>query len=675
MAKYKKLGEQDIANLVDANIKQAVGYFDSKLSTERQRVMEHYTAKLPHPHHDGNSKYVSQDVYNAVESMKASLLEVFASGRKIVSFTPQNPEDVEPARIASEYVDYVLFRQNEGYMLFSDIIQDGLMSRIGVAKVYWQDEIEPVEQDFEGTVESLDVLLADEAYDVKEVSIPDEKGQITATVIFNKNNSKVVVDQIAPEEFIVEPRGVDLHSMNFMAHRSSRTKSELIKMCFDKKKVENIGTSEGTADLETDPEHLARFENVGADLLNVGKDYQEQVKHILVYEAYINMDIEGTGVAKRYKVCKAGTQILDVEEVGELPFVHFCPLPIPHSFYGSNFGKRVIDIQNARSILTRSILDHAIISNNPRYIVTKGGLVNPRELMNNKVGGLVNVTRPDAIQPLPQASLNPFVFQTLNVLQDNLENTTGVSSLSQGLNKDAVSKQNSAAMVEQLANLSMQRQKIIARNFANQFVRPLFEKIYRLIVMNEDREKIIDVAGNWIEVNPKTWIESRNAYVDLHLGYGENEKEAQKLLGLHDFMSKDQALQPIYSLQNRYSMMKNILEKNGIKNTAEFLTDPSTLPPPQPNPQEQLQQQMQMKAMELQERQTAIGEQKIQIQAEEAADKQDLAEQKAEFEAALKSDQQDLRERQQAHKEEINKKELELANKTDDVRAIASPTG
>ena len=119
----------------------------------------------------------------------------------------------------------------------------------------------------------------------------------------------------------------------------------------------------------------------------------------------------------------------------ELPFVHFCPLPVPHSFYGSSFGKRVIDIQNARSILTRSILDHAIISNNPRYTVTKGGLVNPRELMNNKVGGLVNVTRPDAIQPLPQASLNPFVFQTLNVLQDDLENTTGVSRLSQDYQK------------------------------------------------------------------------------------------------------------------------------------------------------------------------------------------------------------------------------------------------
>ena len=313
MAKYKKLSEQDISTLVDANIKQAVGYFDSKLSTERQRVMEHYTAKLPFPHHDGNSKFISQDVYNAVESMKASLLEVFASGRKIVSFTPQNPEDVEPARIASEYVDYVLFRQNEGYMLFSDIIQDGLMSRIGVCKVYWQDEVEPIEQEFEGTVESLDVLLADEAYDVKEVTQPDENGEISATVIFNKNKSQLHIDQIAPEEFIVEPRGVDLHSMNFMAHRSRRTKSELLKMGFDKKKVESIGSYEGSADLETDPEHLARFENVGADMLNVGKDYQEQVKTVLVYEAYINMDVEGTGVAKRYKVCKAGTTILDVE--------------------------------------------------------------------------------------------------------------------------------------------------------------------------------------------------------------------------------------------------------------------------------------------------------------------------------------------------------------------------
>ena len=60
--------------------------------------------------------------------------------------------------------------------------------------------------------------MADDAYEVKDLSTPNvDTGEITATVIFNKDKSQVVIDPVAPEEFIVEPRGVDLHSMNFMA--------------------------------------------------------------------------------------------------------------------------------------------------------------------------------------------------------------------------------------------------------------------------------------------------------------------------------------------------------------------------------------------------------------------------------------------------------------------------
>ena len=59
-------------------------------------------------------------------------------------------------------------------------------------------------------------------------------------------------------------------------------------------------------------------------MLNVGKDYQDQVKSVLVYEAYINIDKDGTGEAKDTKVTKAGNQVLDCQECMELPFVHFC---------------------------------------------------------------------------------------------------------------------------------------------------------------------------------------------------------------------------------------------------------------------------------------------------------------------------------------------------------------
>ena len=36
-------------------------------------------------------------------------------------------------------------------------------------------------------------------------------------------------------------------------------------------------------------------------------------------------------------------------------------------------------------------------------------------------------------------------------------------------------------------------------------------------------------------------------------------------------MSQDMGLQAMYTPQNRYSMMKTILEKNGIKNVADFI--------------------------------------------------------------------------------------------------------
>ena len=70
------------------------------------------------------------------------------------------------------------------------------------------------------------------------------------------------------------------------------------------------------------------------------------------------------------------------------------------------------------------------------------------------------------------------------------------------LNKDAISKQNSAAMVEQLATMSQQRQKIIARNFANGFLKPLYQLMYQLVVENEPEGKIVEIAGDYVQVSP-----------------------------------------------------------------------------------------------------------------------------------------------------------------------------
>ena len=672
---YEKLEDDEIVAILDSNIRQSIGSFDSDLARERKKVTDYYNAALPKPAHDGNSRYVSQDVYDTVESMKAALLETFSSGSRIVKFAPQGPEDVQLASVCSAYTDFVLFRQNDGFGLFRSVIHDGLVARAGIAKVFWQESSEEDLQEFEGLSQSeLDMVLAEDGVELVE-SDEDENGLISGVVSSPVSTSQVVVEAIPPEEFLIESQAVSLEKANFVAHRTRKTLSELRDMGFDEDTLDSIGESHEDVELETDAELLARFDNIGADRGNGSRGYQDQVRTIMVYEIYINLDIEGTGIAKLHRILKAGNAILEKEEVDRLPFVVFTPLPVPHAFYGSNFAEKLVATQNARTILTRSILDHAMITNNPRYMVVKGGLTNPRELIDNRVGGLVNVSRVDAISPMPQASLNPFVFQTLQLLDEDKEDNSGVSRLSQGLNKDAISHQNSAAMVEQLATMSQQRQKIIARNFANQFVKPLFHLIYQLVVENEDQQKIIDLSGEYVQVNPSVWDSKRDVMVQLHLGYGEQEAESQKHLMMHQMFSQDPILQGMYQPQNAYALVKDVMEKAGIMNVSDYLTPPDQLPPPQPDPAQEMQMQMAQKQIELQERQTAVAEAKAQVDAQVAQMKIELEQMKAQAQHALQSDNQDLKEQQFKFKQFIDSSELQILRTAEDLRGIASPTG
>jgi len=675
LSDYQPMSDDDILKALDVNIKSAIGYYDSELSKERKKVTDYYNAALPRPQHEGNSKYISQDVYTGVQAMTANLLETFAAGHKIVKFAPQNPDDIEMARVCSSYTEHVMFKQNDGLGLFQSVIMDGLMARVGVAKVFWDNRSEFQEETFSSlTSDELDLLLAGDDVTLIE-SEADDSGLLTGTIEREIDTSQVCIMPVPPEEFIIEPQAKSLDDVDFVAHRTTKSLTELRQMGYDEDKIANIGSDDEDVTLETDPEILARFDHIGASRKNDAYGYIDQVREVMVYECYVNLDPDATGEATLHKVCKAGNQILEIEKVDRRPFMVFCPLPTPHSFFGSSFAGKLIPTQNAKTVLTRGVLDHTVISNAPRFIVTKGAVVSPKEITDARVGGIINTTRPDAITPMPQAPLNPFIFQTINMLNEDAEDKSSVSSLSTGLNKDVISKQNSAQMVEQLVTMSQQRMKIMARLFAQQFLKPLAYEVYRLVVENEQAMKIVEIAGNFVPIDPRTWAEKRDVTIEMHLGVSEQEKEAQKHLALHQLMTQDPTLAPLYSLENKYNMMKAVLEANGILNVDEYLTNPAMLPPPQPNPAQEMQMAMAQKQLEIQERQTVVAENKVTLDAQKAQTKAELDEAKAEAQFALQADQQDLKEQQFAHKKNIDEGELALLRQSDDLRGIVSPTG
>lgn len=678
MADYEPMDEDQLQVLIEQSIRDAAGYSDSKLSKERAEVLDYYHGVKPKPYNEGNSKYVSMDVNDSVESLKAALLETFSAGTDVARFIPKSPEDGPIMPLVTAKVETVIHRENDGYEIYDSVIHNALMARTAIGKVFWESREEEVEETFEAPIESVDLLLADPSVELDEMEVVDEIAGIVKGEIKRKvNKSQVKIVAVPPEEFLIDTRATSLYDDTFKAHRTLMSISDLLKAGYDKKKIEKIASdTEDENYYQTDPEILSRFNEIDDGVMADGLDEaQRQTNRIFVYECYMHLDMEGTGMTKLHKIIYAGNEILETEVVDRLPFLHFTPLPIPHSFFGSNFAKKVIPIQNARTVLTRAVLDHTVMTTNPRWMVVKGAVTNPKEMLDNRRGGVVNVTRPDGIMPFPQANLNPFVFQTIQMLDEDKEDTTGVSRLSQGLNKDAISKQNSAAMVEQLATLSMQRQKIIARNFANQFVKKLYLEVYRLLKEFDKSSSMVEINGQMMPVTPAQWPDDLNVEVALKLGYGEREAEIAKLMNFHAMMSQDPANQGLYQLPQRRKVISDILKLQDRKDVDSYLERIENIQPPQPDPMMIAQIEIEKMKAQASMVNAQAAMQKVEMHAQIEQMKMEFAKMRETVNLLLKSRDADRKDAETDSRISIAQREMDLAESAPEAQTntIVSP--
>jgi hypothetical protein len=665
---------EELAALVSAKVENCSQWYDSKLSREREVVQQYYNGTKPARQHQGSSTYISSDVYDSVEMMKAQLLETFATGHEIVKFTPVGPEDVESARIATAYTGHMVFDRNDGFGICNDVIHDGLTARVGVVKYYWDKSYDESEEEFEDLpYEQVEALTSDPEVDELEAEVDEETGLFSGTLKRKRDCSKVCIDVLPPEEFLIEERANTIEEADIASHRTLKTRSDLLKAGYPESKVSQVPFDEDQT-IEFSPDYQTRREATQGNF-SLGNDQQQpELQRCLLYETYIRIALEKDKIARLYRIVHAGKQIFEIEQVDNKPFRAFVPLPIPHMFYGNNYANRVVPHQTARTALTRSVLDHASITNNPRLQVLKGGLLNPRELLDNRLGGLVNVNRPDAITPMQQAPLNPFVFEILGMVKENREETTGITSLSQGLNKDAVSKQNSEALIDKMVTVSQQRQKIIARNFGK-FLKELWIEVYRLIIENEDKERIFEYAGNHVPVNPSSWIQRKDVQVSLHLGYGEEEKEAGKLVALYHNLAQDPAIAPMFSSTKRHRLIQDATAKNGIKNIDDYLERPENVQPPQPDP-------MAMKELEIKDKQAQaavtnaqVNMKKLEIEMLKEKNKHELEIAKL-AQTGVKNERDATRQDADvANRIDVSQREMELAEKVppEGQRGIFSP--
>jgi hypothetical protein len=576
------LTNEEIVTRLDEEIRGAAGYASSELSDQRKTALEYYYGELFGNEVEGRSTYVSRDVADTIEWIMPSLMRIFTGSDTIVKFEPQGPEDEKNANQATDYVNYIFQRQNDGFLTLYTWFKDALLSKNGFVKVYWEEYTETKTENYEGlTDDEFAMILQEDDVEPLEHSMetmPDGTNLHSLKVKKSLKTGKCCVVPVPPEEVLVNKNPIaPLHKNRFRAHRRRVTISELKEMGFED--VDDLADNEA----EFNEEKIARFGFDETD--STGNEEKDNAsREVWLSECFLDLDVDGDGIAEPRTIIKAGNRILQNEEGTTSQLISITPIILPHKLYGMSVADLVMDLQLLKSTVFRQILDNMYLANNGRYMALDG-MVNIDDLLTSRPGGIVRVKTFDAVRPMQPPLLGAPAFNLLEYIDTQKENRTGVTRYNQGVDADSLNK--TAQGINQIMSASQQRVELIARVFAETGVKDLFYAILENIQKHQDKEKVIRLRNEWVPMDPREWTNKFDLTVTVGLGTGSREAQIAALNSTLQFqIGALQAGIPIVTPVNLYNTAVKQLEAQNIKGAELFYTHPEQMPPrpPQQDP-------------------------------------------------------------------------------------------
>ena len=667
--KPRKISDDELAAQLSAEIQQATGYANSELSDQREESMKYYLGEPFGNEIDGRSEIVTTDVRDTVEYIMPSLMRIFTTHNNIAEFEPQGPEDEEMAQQATDYVNYVFNRQNNGFKVLYDAFKDALISKTGVIKHYWEEKEDVHTETYTNLTDiEYQSILANDDFEVIEHTatveskeVVDDFGNLVAPKVethdvkakCTKGYGQVKVVSVPPEEFLVSRRAVNLEDADFVCHRVKKSVSDLIKQGYDPKIVNNLpGYAQSEAELNE--ERLARF-SYDDDSVPPSEG-SGATKKVWIDECYMHIDYDGDGVAELRKITKSGQYILDNEEIEMIPFSTICPLPIPHKFYGMSIADTVKDIQLIKSTIMRNLLDNMYLTNNARYAVL-AGQVELDDLLTSRPGGIVRMRSPNAVQPLPTPQIQPYAFQMVQYLDGIREERSGVSKMTQGLNPDVLTSHVTSGAISAATESSMQRIELIARMFAETGIKDLFRNIYSLVQKYEDRKKMFYLNNKFIPIDVSRWKEKLNCTINVGVGSGSQQSKMQTMSSIMTLLGtlvQGGALGTLVTNKNLYNAISEFIAQSGYKNTDNFISNPEMMPPKQPA-QPTVEEQVKIQKAQIELKQLQL--QTAELELDTKLKQQELELKKREAKVNFLIKQEELRLKQQ----KLEQGEMEIA--------------
>ena len=566
-------------------IESAMGDESGDVSEVRQHNFDRYYGKSYGDERDGKSKFITREVFEAVEWAMPSLIRVFTSNTRACEFLPETEEDEQQAQQETDIVDYYIQTKNNGFLLLHNWFKDLLMAPNGYITAYIE-EIEQVRNDNIRGVTLMDLNAIDQDPNM-EILEAEHREQFVdgfgmqelydIKVRRKETKRKLCIDNIPPDEMLIDSNhtSVDLEGCSFVCRRTRKSISDLVKMGYDYDELNSMGdVDDNTWNTERVNRLFYEDENPDAD-----DEAQESgaSRMLWVHDMTIEADYDDDGIAERRRILMIGDEIFENDEDFYEPFVSCAAIIIPHKHIAMSYIESMQDLQRLSTTVHRQLLDNTYAQTDKRHFFNTYGLMDDGSTIDDYLdarsdaievkGNPAEVVMPEVTTPITQELL-----AVIQHIKEQPKMRTGVAP-ELSLDPNTLQQSTMGAFMGALDQAS-QRTDMLVKVIAEVGMKRLMGKVHYLLRTHLNEAIQVKLRGGWTNFDPSTWHERSDMRVNVGLGHNSDQTKIQMLMALLQ-MQREALSQNLSSPEKIYNTVERLVDTAKIGTADAYFNNPS----------------------------------------------------------------------------------------------------
>lgn len=485
-------------------------------------------------------------VFSTIETIVPRIV----AGRPKINVVPREEGDNDYARVQGHLLDYFWDQMKMDEQL-PDIVRQMLIYGTSIVKLIWNKRIEEVEEEIPN-----------------DPNFP-ELGQESVKVEKEVENHPVV-EMVDLYDFFWDPKGYDIDTCAWVAHRTYRSFDYLMKMQKQGlyKNIPLLEKDKNTPFMGETDKNSRNINTNDPQAISGSSDKEANIELIEYWE-----DDRVVTVANRKVV------IRDEENPfahGKKPFVRFVDQSLPKEFCGVGEVEPIETLQKELNDMRNQRMDNASLILNRMWLVLNGANVDENELVSD-VGGIIHTDKLEGVQPIYSPEIPNSSYREETLIKADIQQATGVTDYTKGMASEALANETATgiSMMQEAGN-SRLKLKMMNIEAGIREIGKLTISLSKQFITDDMAIRILgDNEPQWLLVKPEELKDNFDLIVEAGPRLVENDAIAKRqALELFQMFAGDQLI-------DQLELRRYILQAFNAKNINKLLGQTETPLPPE----------------------------------------------------------------------------------------------